>query len=145
MQFKKLRLSGFPYPQEGLPQSPKFPCLRTCSCCLSLFPAWLQTQKVSAGMSISLLRASRPHRVPGPKSAQSLSYLLLLSGRKSKAGKSIPKMPVDSWWALGAGRETGKEGGVGEKDCTTKVGKIRSVRRWGPTFSLSPPYPRKGK
>lgn len=62
-------------------------------------------------MSISPLQASRPRCVPEPKSAQSLPYLLLISGRKNKAGKNIPKMPVDSWWALGAGQETGKEGG----------------------------------
>lgn len=58
-------------------------------------------------MSIPPLGVSGPHRIPGPK----VSYLLLGSRRKSKAGKCIPKTPADSWWALGAGRETGKEGG----------------------------------
>lgn len=48
---------------------------------------------------------------------------------------------------VGCGSEArDREGrGVGERDRTTKVGKISSDRRWGPTFSLSPPYPRKGK
>lgn len=113
--------------------SPPHEMLVLFAVCQSLFPSWLETGKRNAGMSISPLRASKPLRIPGSQSVQSLSYLLLLSGRKSKAGKSIPKAPADSWWALGEGR-----------DCTTKAGKISSVRRWGPTFSLSPPYPRKG-
>lgn len=79
--------------------------------CQSLFPSWLETGKVRAGMSTSPLWASRPCRVPGPKSAQSLSYLLLLSGGKSKVGKSFPKTAAGSWWAPGAEQETGKGGG----------------------------------
>lgn len=92
------------------------------------------------GMSTPHPRASGSPRVPEPEAPQkSLTF------RCARKGK--PKQDNISLWVHGGLWElSGSRGGRGwARDCTTKVGKISGVRRWGPTFSLSPPRTPKEK
>lgn len=145
MQFKKLQLSGFPHPSRKDFHNPQnflasgdahavcsFPvavsCLaadRECKCWDEDLTSW----------------ASRPRRVPAAKPAQSLSYLLLLSGGKSKADKSIPRPPADPWWAPGAGREAG-QGGGGREGPHSKSGQDPQSQGMGPDRLPVPALPK---
>lgn len=117
------------------------PALPKCPDSLPVPFPLVQTGRTDAGMSISPLWASRPRGVIGPKPAQSLSYLLLLSGGNSKAGRSIPKVPVDPWWAPGAGQEAGKGGGGGEGTAQLKC-QDQQCRAVGPDLLPVPALPK---
>lgn len=83
----------------------------------SLFPAWLEIGKVSAGMSIQPLLAPRPCRVLNQPKV-SLTFCCSQEGKAKQAKTSPNRLRLHGeLWELGGRR--GRKG-VGERDRPTK-------------------------